>query len=102
MNAQRLRNLTTGKLHTKMEDIYADVEFITREKGVMTHMLPNAHRALQQWLKEKVSDQRYWDGAYDVTHAGEFDLQPMTDTEKQDFWNRYGQLPSPFEKLSTT
>lgn len=100
MTNQRLRNLTTGKLHTKMEDIYEDVEYITGEKGVMTHMLPNAFRAMQDWLREKVTDARFWDDAYDVTHTGETDLQPMTDDERDAFWKRYGALPHPFAALA--
>jgi len=33
-NVQRLRNLTTGKLHTVIEDVYADIERIV---GSRTH-----------------------------------------------------------------
>ena len=54
MDIQRLRNLTTGRLHTKMEHIYADIEHLTGAEGVMTHQLPNACRALEPYLREKV------------------------------------------------
>jgi hypothetical protein len=100
MNAQRLRNLTTGLLHTNMTDIYEDVEFITGENGVMTHMLPNAFTALQPWLKEKVTDQRFWDGLHDPTHGGELELAPMDEAEKKTFWQRFGELPHPFAAMA--
>lgn len=102
MNIQRLRNLTTHRLHTKMEDIYEDIEFITGEKGVMTHMLPNAVRAMESWLLSKAPDPRLWDGQYDTSHVGEFDLQPMTDDERSEFWKAYGALPSPFAAMLAT
>ena len=101
MNAQRLRNLTTGRLHTKMEDIYQDVEFITGEKGVMTHMLPNAFRAMQPWLQAKVTDPRFWDGKWDQTHDGDYPLAPMTPMEREAFWFEYGKLPSSLELIGT-
>ena len=86
MKIQRLRNLTTGRLHTEMQDIYEDIEFITGERGVMTHNLPNAAKAIEPWLREKVT----------ITHIGEIDLKPMNAEEKAAFWTRYSELPSPF------
>jgi hypothetical protein len=52
LSAASLRNLTTGKLHTEMGEVYAALEAITREKGVMTHMLPRAIDALLPFLKK--------------------------------------------------
>lgn len=46
LDIQRVRNLTTGRLHTKMDDIYEDIEFLTGEKGIMTHMLLRAREAM--------------------------------------------------------
>ena len=96
MKIQRLRNLTTGRLHTEMQDIYEDIEFITGERGVMTHNLPNAAKAIEPWLREKVTDPHFWDGKFDITHIGEIDLKPMNAEEKAAFWTRYSELPSPF------
>ncbi len=89
MNIQRLRNLTTGRLHTKMEDVYADVEYLTGEKGVITHMLPNACRALLPYLREVATDPRLWNDAYDTTHIGEVEVQPMNFEQCEAFWKRY-------------
>lgn len=95
MDIQRLRNLTTGRLHTNMGDIYQDIEYLTGEKGVMTHMLPNACRALEPYLRDKVPNQKFWEDVYDTTHTGEVDVPPMDDAERKAFWERYGALPSP-------
>jgi len=82
-----------------MDDIYKDVEFLTGETGVMTHQLPNAFRAMQPWLREKVTEERFWDGEFDTTHEGETAIEPMSDEDRRAFWGRYAQLPSPFASL---
>lgn len=99
MNIQRLRNLTTHRLHTKMEDIYEDIELLTGEKGVMTHMLPNACRTLEPYLRAKIGDPRFWDGNYDTGHTGDFEIDPMLEQERSEFWERFSQLKSPLSKL---
>lgn len=99
MNNQRIRNLTTGRLHTEIGHIYEDIETITREEGIMTHMLPRACRAMQPWLRAKLPDARFWDGQFDVTHTGETVLEPMSDEERKAFFAAYAELPSPFANL---
>ncbi len=95
MDIQRLRNLTTGRLHTRMADIYEDIEYLTGEQGVMTHMLPNANRALEPYLREKVPDAKFWENVYDTNHTGEIEVPPMNEAERMAFWERYGTSPSP-------
>ena len=95
MKIQRLRNLTTGHLHTNMGDIYEDIAAITGEDGIMTHQLPNAFRALLPWLKDKISDQRFFEDKHDPNHVGEFELPAMTPEEKGEFFQRFAKLPSP-------
>ncbi len=96
MDIQRLRNLTTGRLHTEIGHVYQDIEFFTGEKGVMTHMLPRAFRSLDPYLREVFADnQRLFDGAYDVTHEGEIDVQSMGDEARAAFWERYRAEPDP-------
>jgi len=97
MDIQRLRNLTTGRLHTEIGHVYEDIEFFTGQRGVMTHMLPNANRALEPWLREQFDDPRLWDGAYDVTHTGDVEARAMDDAERAAFLARYRALPHPFE-----
>lgn len=91
-----MRNLTTRRLHTKMDDIYQDIEYLTGSEGIFTHMLPNAARALEPWLQEKGLDPRFWDEQYDTTHTGEYAITPMDADEKKAFFERFMALPHPF------
>ena len=100
MNIQRLRNLTTGRLHTKMADIYQDIEYITGERGVMTHMLPDATKALLPYLREKAPESRFWTGGYDPSHLGEIDIPPMNSDERSEFWARFGGSSSAQSKTA--
>jgi hypothetical protein len=97
MDIQRLRNLTTGRLHTDIGCIYEDLGIITGEDGLMTHMLPRAMRAVEPWLKEHVTDARFWDGEYDTTHIGEFDLPESTLEEREAMFERYKAQPNPLD-----
>ena len=95
MDIQRLRNLTTGRLHTEMSHIYEDLEQITGEGGLMTHMLPRAIKAVEPWLREKVSDDSFWDGKYDTTHLGEIELPEPTGKDRELFFERFKEMPNP-------
>lgn len=99
MNNQRLRNLTTGLLHTPIENVYEDIEILTGERGIMTHMIPRACRAMEPWLRERVKDARFWDGAFDQQHIGETDIAPMTDQEREEFFRAYDELPNPLARF---
>jgi len=95
MDIQRLRNLTTRKLHTKMEHIYEDLGIITGEDGLMTHMLPRACVAVEPWLRQHVTDPRFWDDKYDPSHAGEIDLPTPTEADRKAMFVRYCEQPNP-------
>lgn len=95
MHIQRLRNLTTGKMHTKMSHIYLDLEAITGQPGLMTHMLPRALTACEPWLREHVTDPRFWDGKYDPTHTGELELSPPSEADRAAMFERYAEQPNP-------
>lgn len=89
MNNQRLRNLTTDILHTRMQDIYEDIAYITGIPGIMTHQIPNALRAILPYLKEHIKDERFWDGKFDQTHTGEFDIAPMSPADREAMLERF-------------
>jgi hypothetical protein len=57
----RLLNITTGVLHTRIEDIYTDIEGITGMPGVMTHQLPAAAKALVPYLRRHLGDAPVWE-----------------------------------------
>lgn len=95
IEAQRLRNLTTGILHTEIKHVYEDLEYITGMQGIMTHMLPRVNKAVLPWLKDKIKEPRYWDGKFDQDHGGEEFLRPMTDVEVSEMLDIYSSLPCP-------
>lgn len=97
MDIQRLRNLTTGRLHTEMGHVYQDLEFLSGNKGIMTHMIPRVMRAVEPWLRRQVPDERFWDGEYDTTHVGEFAIEPMSDEEQKAMFARYAEMPNPLD-----
>ena len=75
--------------------IYEDLETITGEKGLMTHMLPRVMTAVGPWLKKNVTDQRYWDGKYDPNHTGDYDLPTPTDDERKEMFRLFIEQPNP-------
>lgn len=100
MDIQRLRNLTTGILHTKISDVYADIDLIIGSAGVMTHQIPNAIEALYPYIKSRAPDDRLWNGSYDPDHIGEIDVPAMSASEKAEFVERFLALPSLLERAS--
>ena len=97
MDIQRLRNLTTGRLHTEVSHLYEDLGSITGESGLMTHMLPRAMDAITPWLKKHVADPRFWDGEYDTEHTGEIDLPEPTTEDRAAMFELFKQMPNPLE-----
>lgn len=97
MDIQRLRNLTTGRLHTDIGHIYEDLETIIGESGLMTHMLPRVCRAVEPWLREHVTDQRFWNDDYDTTHTGNFELPTPSDEDRAAMFELYNAQPNLLE-----
>ena len=95
MDIQRLRTLTTGRLHTKIEYLYEDLEMLIGEKGLMTHMLPRAMMAVKPWLEDNVTDERFWDGEYDPSHIGDYPLPTPTKEDQTVFFERFAAQPNP-------
>ena len=96
MNAQRLRNLTAGRLHTEMSHVYEDLETIMGER-LMTHMIPRALRSVEPWLRDHVAEPRFWDGKHDPTHTGEVALPDPTPEDRAAMMERYRAQPNPLD-----
>lgn len=95
MDVQRLRNLTTHRLHTEMQHIYEDLELLTGEGGIMTHMIPRVMQAVEPWLRENVTNPRFWDGEYDRSHVGEFNLPVPSQEARKEMFERFAAMPNP-------
>ena len=87
--------MTTQLLHTEMGHIYEDLGIITGETGLMTHMLPRAMRACEPWLREHVTDPRFWDGKFDTAHVGEIELPEPTADDRKEMFKKYCEQPNP-------
>jgi hypothetical protein len=95
MDIQRLRNLTTGRLHTEIGHIYEDLETITGEKGLMTHMLPRVCRAVEPWLRQHVTDSRFWNDEYDRSLTGTIELPEPSEDDRKAMLQRFLEQPNP-------
>ncbi len=95
--SQRLRNLTTGLLHTDIGCVYEDLGMIMGQEGLMTHMLPRAMRAVEPWLKDNVIEGRFWDCRFDQTHIELVDLPEPTIEERKAMVVRYLAQPDPLD-----
>lgn len=95
---QQILNITTGTLHTNMDDIY---DFFNKviEDGIMTHMLPRSRKAILPILqtKESFKDLPFESGDY-REKLGNYNLSfEFTEDDKKQFWENYKELPSPLE-----
>lgn len=97
MDAQRLRNLTTGILHTEIGHVYEDLETILGAPGLMTHMLPRANKAVEPWLREHVTDARFWSGTFNITHVGDYELPVPSVEDRAAMFERFRAMPDPLE-----
>lgn len=102
MDIQRLRNLTTGILHTNMDDVREDLEFITGQSGLLARMIPRVMRAIEPWLASQITDPRFFDGQCDLTHTGDHPLRQMTQNESDEAFARYMAMPKPCVNTPTT
>lgn len=97
IDAQRLRTLTTDRLHTVIDDVYKDLDMIVAgDSVVMTHEIPNWLVAIKPWLRAQGLDPRFWDGAHDPSHTGTMTLPVPSKRERAEMWERFNTLPDPF------
>ena len=87
----KLRNITSGILHTGIGDIYVFLEEYLDEKGIMTHQLPSACQALVNILKRKLPEEWFteeWIKDRDW-QVQEVEISDLTQEEKDEFWKEY-------------
>ena len=92
MDVQRLRNLTTGVVHTEEEHIPQDIEYLTGVPGILGEMIPAAIKALKPWLSDLIDDDSMWGAWVDVSNQGELEIHPMNYAEKKAFFKRFNRL----------
>jgi hypothetical protein len=84
----KLRNITTGILHTEMGDVYRFLEEYLNASGIM---LPSACRALGPILRRR-GPESWFDKAWQKTGLDdEVEIADVTEEEKKEFWIAYEQ-----------
>lgn len=87
----KLRNVTSGILHTEIGDVYKFYEQYLGAEGIMTHQLPSAGKALDSILKRKLTDEWFtkeWIQDKEWL-AKEVEIADLTQEEKDEFWKEY-------------
>lgn len=92
MDVQRVRNLTTGLLHTEMHHCYEDLSVISGLNTIYTHQIPNLTRAVLPWLREKIQDDKFFDGKHNPSEKGFFRLPKPTEYEQKEIIRRFTEL----------
>lgn len=87
----KLRNVTTGILHTNIGDVYKFFEEYTGEEGIMTHHLPSAAKALEPILKRKLSDEWFTKEWIKEDLDKEATIEDLTQDERQEFFTSFGE-----------
>ena len=82
MDIQRLRNLTTGKMHTNINNIKDDITFFVGRGVDSTFLLSRVNDRLIPHLREKLKDEKFWNGKYDPEHTGTIEVSPLTSDEQ--------------------
>lgn len=92
----KLRNMTTGRLHTEIGDVYQFIEEYIGEKGIMTHHLPSACPPIQTILKRHLPEE-YFNGQWIQTSqqmhglSDIVEIPDMTEDERKEFWETFNK-----------
>ena len=87
----KLRNITTGILHTNIDDVYEFFEIYTNEKGIMTHHLGSATKAMQPILKTKLSKQWFYKKWNKLNNDLEWEVSNLTEDERKLFFSQFNK-----------
>ena len=87
----KLRNVTSGRLHTDIGDVYKFYEEYCGANGIMTHHIPIAYQALLPILKSKLSEEWFSDEWIKTGLDEVVEVPEMTEEEKATFWKSFGE-----------
>jgi hypothetical protein len=81
LSNQRLRSLTTGLIHTDMNDIMDDLRKILGSR-VTVPTIGAAMGSVRPWLQAQGLDKRFWVERRDTAHTGKTQLPVPTAAER--------------------
>lgn len=86
-----LRNITTGILHTEIGKVYEFFINYLDMKGIMTHNLPPAYRAIEPIMVRKLAHlPEYFTKEWIKTGLDEaVEIPDLTSEEREEFWSAY-------------
>jgi len=87
----KLKNVTSGVLHTSMTDIHAFYEVYLGMERIFTHQLPKTFDALLPILNRKLDDAWFipqWNKD-EVWQNEPIEIPDLTKEEKDEFWKNY-------------
>lgn len=90
----KLRNVTSGILHTEVGDVYKFYEEYIGEKGIMTHHIPSAFKALQPILKTKLSEEWFNEEWIKEGLNEPVEVADLTAEEKAEYWKQFNVYAS--------
>lgn len=85
----KLRNITTGILHTPVKYVYLFFEEYIGEAGIMTHHIPAALDALEPILKQKLSKEWFKKEWVTENLDEEVEIEDITEEELAIFWREF-------------
>jgi len=92
---QRIRNLTSGILHTNPEDVKNDLGAILGIGDSLPHfMVTKMMQPVKDFLRKNILDQRFWDDKLDLSHVGTINISEPTDAELGKIWTAYNKEQS--------
>lgn len=86
----KIRNVTSGILHTNIGDVYEFYDQYLDAPGIMTHHIPSAFKALQPILKNKLDDKWFTDEWIKEGLDEAYVIPDLTQEEKNAFWVSFG------------
>lgn len=85
----KLRNITSGILHTEIGDVYLFFEEYIGMKGIMTHQLGSACKAIEPILRTKFGKMWFTDEWIKDGLNVMVEVPDLTAEEKELFWKHY-------------
>lgn len=88
LSNQRIRNLTTGILHTDLNDVLTDLKKICGPGMTSPLSIELSRKAVLPWLRAQGLDDRFWIKRRDTTHTGSTRLTIPTASDRAEIKDR--------------
>lgn len=80
-----------------MLHVFEDLAVIVGDPDIQIHMIPRLLGTIEPWLREHATDPRLWDGEYDLSHTGEYELPAPSEKDRGEMLDRFKAMPDPLK-----